>query len=92
MHSFKVVSTVEKDKKYITAVPHQWEQENTLYWPQHLNTAQRENLRANGASIYQKTWASLPCVVKCSNLETFKEALFLEEKLSLCMDTDGEDM
>lgn len=39
---FKIVATKEKRGVYFTAVPHQWEKNKTLFWPEHLTHTQRE--------------------------------------------------
>ncbi|CAH0560367.1 unnamed protein product [Brassicogethes aeneus] len=51
----------------------------------------REELRSNAASVPEEYWAEYPCVVKCTGVESFKEALIIEKQLSKCLDTDAEE-
>lgn len=88
---FKVVMTKEKKGIYFSAVPHGWEVNKILFWPDHLMHSQREKLRSAADSIPEETWTQLPCIVKTTNIKTFKEALLIEQKLTQCSDTDAEE-
>lgn len=91
-HFWKIVQTIENNKAFITAVPHQWEQNQVLLWPGHLNPTQRQHLRKNPGSTSQQTWQQYECTVRCTNIFTFVDALALEKGLSACSDTEAEDM
>lgn len=90
-HFWKIVQTIENKRTYITAVPHQWENNKVLFWPAHLSPSQRQNLRKNAAATSQNTWQQYPCKVRCNNILTFADALAMERGLSACSDTEAED-
>lgn len=91
MDAFRVVRTLEKNRQLFSAVPHQWESNNILFWPDHLKLNKLQTARADGKSRPTAEWNQYPCVVKCSNIENFVDALSLEKQCSNC-DTDGEEL
>ncbi|KAK4885404.1 hypothetical protein RN001_001675 [Aquatica leii] len=91
MDFFKVVSTIEKNGVNVCVVPHKWEAAQVLKWPGHLNHSTRESLRCNVASAPEDCWVEYPCIVKCTGLTEFKDALRMEKELSKCIDTDAEE-
>lgn len=89
--SFKIVCTKEKKGICFCVVPYQWENNGILFWPEHLNFSQRENLRRNPLSVPEDTWSELECILKFSELENFKDAVTLEKQLTECVDADAEE-
>jgi hypothetical protein len=90
MDYFKVVSTKEKRGIYFTVVPHQWEVDGVLWWPEHLPHSSREQLLSKTATAPEEKWIQYPCFLKCSGIINFKEALRVEKELTQCIDTDAE--
>lgn len=89
--SFKIVSTKEKKGICFCVVPDQWENDGTLFWPEHLSYSQREALRRNSTSCPEDDWSSLPCILKLTGLSNFKDALHFEKQFTECTDTDAEE-
>lgn len=63
MACFKIVATKEKRGVYFTAVPHQWENNKTLFWPEHLGQSQRELLRQDASSVPASAGAAASIIV-----------------------------
>lgn len=91
MDCFKIVSTREKRGIYFTVVPYKWEANGILFWPDHISHSKREVLRSNMESTPDEGWAKYNCVVKCSGIPNFKDALKIEKQLTNCIDTDAEE-
>lgn len=91
MDSFKVVTTKEKNGIYFSVVPHLWEQNNILYWPEHLNHSRRESIRCDPSSTPEDNWSTFPCMVKFSGIKNFRDALQIERQLTDCSDTEAEE-
>lgn len=91
MAFFKIVATREKRGVYFTAVPHQWEKNKTLFWPEHLAQTQRELLRQDANSAPEENWKHYSCILKCSKLKSFADSLNIEKQLTECLDTDAEE-
>lgn len=89
--SFKVVSTIEKMGVCFTAVPHQWECNGTLFWPEHLTNKNRNSLRSDCASVPSENWKNYDCVLKVKDISTFTAALGIEKQLSEFSDTEQEE-
>lgn len=67
---FKVVQTMERGRLRLTAVPDRWEQNGTLFWPKN----KQEKLRRQENCDPDETWTTINCIVKRTNLRTFKDA------------------
>lgn len=91
MNNFKIVRTIEKNKQLFSAVPNHWEENNVLFWPDHLKLNKLQAARADAKSRPSADWGQYPCVVKCTNINNFLEAIQLEKQFSNC-DTDGEEL
>lgn len=89
--TYKIVLTKEKRGIYFTAVPHKWEKEKYLFWPDKLTSGQINKLRSSISSDPEKTWGKYRCLVKCKNIKSFEEALSLEKQLTECTDTEAEE-
>jgi hypothetical protein len=91
MDYFKVVSTKENRGIYLTVVPHQWEVDGVLWWPEDLTHSSRKQLRSNPATAPEEKWIQYPCFLKCSGIINFKEAQKVEKELTQCIDTDAKE-
>lgn len=67
---FKVVQTMERGRLRLTAVPDRWEQNGILFWPK----TKQEKLRRQENCDPDSTWTTINCIVKRTNLRTFKDA------------------
>lgn len=88
--SFKVVKTLENNNIYYSAVPMAWEKDNILYWPGDSKT-KLEKIRSDVNSLPNNSWKPHSCHVVAKNINSFKSALHLEDALSKCSDTEGEN-
>lgn len=86
---FKVVKTVEDGEIFICAVPSTWEMNSILSWPPGLNI---EKLRSNPLSKPRSSWRQISCTVKRDCIQTFGEAVSIEDQLSSFTDTESEEM
>lgn len=84
---FKVVQTMERGRLRLTAVPDQWEQNGTLFWPKN----KQEKLRRQENCNPDQTWTTINCIVKRTNLRTFKDAENEIDAMSDRSDTETDN-
>lgn len=78
--TFKIVKTISKSGSNVCAVPENWEVNNILLWPTHLDSVERNKLRADSESTPESNWTKMNCLIKLENVETFAEALQCEKQ------------
>lgn len=83
--SFKIVATRSRRGTEISLCPSAWEQAGILAWPPKNVT----RLQAIGSSEPEETWAKFDCVVKKTNIPSYKEALYWEKQIQN-VDTEEE--
>ncbi|XP_045473413.1 uncharacterized protein LOC123679900 [Harmonia axyridis] len=81
---FKIVETVENNRKVLTIVPTNWETNRTLSIPRRFAS----KLQRESDSVPEPNWITLPCKVKRSFLPSFEMA---EEELDRMVDADETD-
>lgn len=94
---FKIVETIEDEKKEFSCVPDCLEKNNILRWPNIICTNPRANnlqkilekLKINGA-MPEENWASLNCLVKARNL-SYSDAICGLKKYASFLDTEDEE-
>ncbi|XP_053601036.1 uncharacterized protein LOC128669862 [Plodia interpunctella] len=67
---FKIVQTLEKGKPVLTAVPHEWEKDGTLFWPKN----QADKLIKVEDIYPEDNWIPIVCELKRDNLKSYGEA------------------
>lgn len=82
---FKIVETIENNRKELTIVPAQWENDRgILYFPRRFAS----KLQREADSAPEPNWLTLPCKVKRKFLPSFETA---EEELNQMVDVDDTD-
>lgn len=82
---FKIVETVENNRKELTIVPANWENDRgTLSFPRRFAS----KLQRESDSVPEPNWLTLPCKVKRKFLPSFETA---EEELDQMVDADETD-
>lgn len=88
--TFKIVAVLKRRGNSSTVeysyVPHNWEQNETLYWPQNNLTS----LRADPSTTPLEDWKTYKCKVKKKNICGIEEAELWEGEYVSC-GTDVED-
>lgn len=85
--SYKIVETVERGKKVLSVVPENWERLGNLKWPR----KNYEKLKLDPNSKPDKTWLSMPCNVKRTNLSSYDKAEKEISRMSDVTDTELEE-
>lgn len=85
---FKIVETVEKNKKNLTIVPSSWEENNVLWWPKY----RADKLIQDVNSEPDPTWFKMKCRLKRSHLFNIDVAEEELERMVSKDDTEQEEM
>lgn len=83
---FKIVQTIERGRSVLTAVPYEWESNGILCWPKKY-----EKLRRIEDSKSEPNWKKINCIVKRSNLHSFREAELEIDAMSSYSDTENDN-
>lgn len=86
---FKIVQTRERNRTLLSIVPHLWEKDNKLYWPNagEIKRREFEALMKDGHSSPLHHWKLYPCRKKKENL-TYDQAVHMTKMMSDQSDTD----
>lgn len=89
--SFKIVSTREKGKDFLSVVPHLWENNGVLKWPEakQISEAAFKAMSVDGSSQPMVDWKAHQCTLKRHSLPTYKEAVEISKKMGFNSDTDA---
>lgn len=86
---FKIVQTKDKDFTELSIVPSDWEAKGKLFWPQ-KNVKNRSRLIKDDRSKPSPEWDIVSCVVKRTNILTYKEAVDEIKIMEGHTDTDND--
>lgn len=89
---FKIVQTRERNRTLLSIVPHLWEKDNKLYWPNagEIKRKDFEVLMKDGNSAPLSNWKLYPCRRKKENL-TYDQACHFTKIMSDQSDTDESE-
>lgn len=91
MSTFKIVSTRAKGKFFLSVVPHKWENNGVLKWPEgsQISAVAFKAMLMDGTSQPMVDWKEHTCTLKRHSLLTYNEAVQLSKTMGFESDTDA---